>query len=257
MNQAVSTAPGSTRFAIFAAPRCGSNWLCTLLDSHPDILCHHELFNVAGIHIAWSLRGSDFSLGDLRQRDSDPSSLLQRAWSRNCGFRTIGFKLNVEDPDEVVDAVFEDRSILKIVLERHSRVRQYISEIIAEKTGVWESYPDSIKPTEGVAPLQVNAGDLMALDERNRNYYAGLRARLSDSGQTACEIKYEELGDVVKRQEWLRFLGVDDQAHLVDNTRRMNPQPLSSLIGNYLQLCEELRGTPLYNELADPGPIDT
>ena len=38
----------STRFVILAAPRSGSNLLCTLLDSHPEILCHHEVFNPVG-----------------------------------------------------------------------------------------------------------------------------------------------------------------------------------------------------------------
>ena len=41
-------AASTTRFVILAAPRSGSNLLCTLLNSHPEILCHHEVFNPVG-----------------------------------------------------------------------------------------------------------------------------------------------------------------------------------------------------------------
>ena len=45
-----------TRFVILAVPRTGSNLLCTLLNSHPEILCHHEVFNPQGIFTALTHR---------------------------------------------------------------------------------------------------------------------------------------------------------------------------------------------------------
>src|SRR4051794_40219654 len=69
------TMPGDavpTRFVILAAPRTGSNMLVTLLGSHPDVLCHHELFNDTGIYYAVPLRGGGFDLGTMEDRLHDP-----------------------------------------------------------------------------------------------------------------------------------------------------------------------------------------
>ena len=39
--------------------------LCTLLGSHPDVLCHHELFNPTGVYYALELRDTPFDLGTI------------------------------------------------------------------------------------------------------------------------------------------------------------------------------------------------
>lgn len=67
--------PGTpTRFVILAASRTGSNMLCAILDWHPAVLCHHELFNPTGIYYALPLRDGDFSLGTLPRCMSPVSS---------------------------------------------------------------------------------------------------------------------------------------------------------------------------------------
>ena len=39
--------------------------LCTLLGSHEDVLCHHELFNPRGVYYALELRDGTFDLGGI------------------------------------------------------------------------------------------------------------------------------------------------------------------------------------------------
>ena len=63
---------GVGRFVILGAPRTGTNLLCTLLDSHPDVLCHHEVFNPAGIFWALGDRQGALDLGSMAERDADP-----------------------------------------------------------------------------------------------------------------------------------------------------------------------------------------
>ena len=41
--------PALTRFALLTRPRCGSTYLATLLNSHPQVLCHGELFLEEGV----------------------------------------------------------------------------------------------------------------------------------------------------------------------------------------------------------------
>ena len=70
-----------TRFVILAVPRTGSNLLCTLLNSHPQILCHHEIFNPAGVFAAPDYTGSDLKVDQLGERDDDEPGFLQRVWA--------------------------------------------------------------------------------------------------------------------------------------------------------------------------------
>jgi LPS sulfotransferase NodH len=65
------------RFVILAAPRTGSNWLCSLLNSHPDVLCHHELFNPSGVFYALGHRDGALDLGTPEERDRRPLAFLE------------------------------------------------------------------------------------------------------------------------------------------------------------------------------------
>lgn len=233
---------------VLATPRSGSNWLCTLLDSHPQVLCHHELFNPDGIHLAWSLRGSDFSLGspDLQQRD--PLQLLQMAWERSLGRQSVGFKLNVGQAEAVFSAVLDDPAVRKVVVTRRNRVRAYVSERIAEASGQWESFPDSAPPAR-VAGVQVDVEALKQHAARNSEYLDDLEQRLEIAGQQALRVHYEDIGLGQTHRELLRFLQVDPGEPLTGNTRRMNPQPLSALVENFTGLCAALAGDPLEADL--------
>ena len=65
------------RFCLIAAPRTGSEHLCAALHSHPQIVCHRELFNpqhfVAAMPPAMSA-----ALPSIADRDADPLATLER-----------------------------------------------------------------------------------------------------------------------------------------------------------------------------------
>lgn len=240
----------SQRFVVFATPRSGSNWLCTLLDSHPDILCHHELFNPEGIHIAWSLRGSGFDLGGLKLQREAPLELLRRTWLQSRGYDCVGFKVNLGQSELVFSTVLDDPTIRKILVSRRNRIRAYVSESIAEISGQWESFPDSTPPSP-VQPVRIELESLKAHIRRNQTYLEDIRQRLSRTGQDLMETHYETIGDAACHRELLNYLGVDQSVELVGRTSRMNPQPLASLIENYQELTERLAETDLANDFVD------
>ena len=238
------------RFVILAAPRTGSNWLCTLLDSHPQVLCHHELFNPQGIHLSRRLCGR-LDLGGTEARDRDPVALLERAWRAHLGHQAVGFKLNLGQERRVFDHVLSDPAIRKVVLRRRNRVRTFVSEAIAERTGEWESYPEL--PLRGDPPrVPVPAAELRAHAERNAAYYAALERRLVAAGKPWIEVAYERLGETAERERILAFLGVS-RSPLTGATRRQHPQPLRDLIANFAELRTELRGSELEEELCAEG----
>ncbi len=240
----------STRFVIVAAPRTGSNWLCTLLDSHPDVLCHREIFNPDGLHTALSWP-EPLALGTLAERDRDPAAVLRRVWEADCGRAAVGFKLNRESTPAAFALALDERNARKLVLRRHNRVRTCVSEALAARSGVWESLEGGpASPAQGTLRLEVGA--LRAHAERNRRYYEGVTARLSQSGQAWLETRYERLHEPREQARLLAFLGLSASAvALRGATRRQNPRPLRALLENYASLREELRGSGFEDELDD------
>lgn len=237
-----------TRFVILATPRCGSNWLCGLLDSHPEILCHHELFNPAEIHLALSQRGKGWKLGDKRMREEAPLELLKAAWRQTRGFNVVGFKLNLGQSPIVLEEVLTNSGILKILLYRRNRIRTFVSEKIATMTGEWESYPDS-RWHDHPRSATITLADLEEHMARNRDFYSNIRRRMDASGQQVLELEYETLGTTQQHRRLLRYLGVDTNVALKTSTRKMNSEPLDKMIDNYTELKSALLGTELEPDL--------
>jgi len=236
------------RFVVIATPRSGSNWLCTLLDSHPQILCHHELFNPDGVHIARSLRDTGFDIGGLELQRSHPLELLERAWSKPLEFSHLGFKLNIDQPAEVFSAVIKDPSIRKILVSRLNRVRAFVSECIAEASGQWESYPESARPSRPL-PVQADPARLLEHARRNAEFLGEIRKQLASHGQESLEIFYESIGQDDTHRRILEYLGARPDVPLRGRTRRMNPEPLSDLVRNYDELATALADTDLASDL--------
>jgi len=239
----------AARFVVLAAPRTGSNWLCTLLDSHPDILCHHELFNPKGIHYAVRLRDGAFSLGTKEERESDPLSLLERAWATNLGHAVVGFKLNWSQNEKVFKAVLGDTSVKKLMTVRRNRVKTFVSELVAQTTGQWESYIGR-SPRGEAARVRVDVDTLREQIRRNNEYYAWLHEELRQAGQEHIEIVYEDLESDDERRRILEFLGVTPDVQLLKaGTFKRNPPDLREVVENYEELASALRGTDLFAEL--------
>lgn len=239
-----------TRFVVLAAPRTGSNWLCSLLDSHPEVLCHHEIFNPEGIHYALSCRGGELDLGTVEARDRDPEGVLRRVWTETLGYPAVGFKLNRGQSPEALRAVLEDEGVKKVVVERGNRVKTYVSERIAEATGEWESYPESPSRRREVR-IVVDPADLSAHASGNRRYYDRIERGLWETGQTALRVVYERLPFEVERRRILEHLEVDPGAPLHAATRKQNPRDLRNLIANFDELAAALGESDLAAELHD------
>jgi len=232
------------RFVILAAPRTGSNMLSSQLNSHQDILCHHELYNPNGVFYALNLRETDFSIGgmNLSERDKNPLAFLDQIWENTQGYSHVGFKMTHYQNREVFDAVLADVSILKIVLSRRNIVKTYVSKLIAEQREVWEYYGDepikTLKKKVYVDPL-----GLQADVKYNESFYLDINHRLKETNQNAFLINYEAL----KNSNFLpllSFLGCANQL-LEAKSQKQNPEDLIELVENY----QELRQSQIWNKV--------
>lgn len=234
----------SVRFVIFAAPRTGSNLLCSLLNSHPEILCHHGLFNPAGIHYALDHRSGDLDFGSRDERDRDPETFIARVWRSNLNKPAAGFKLNRGENEIAARAVLHEPSVRKIVLERRNRIKTFVSEKIALETAEWESYGEC---GGGATRIHVDEDDLREHAAANQEYYARIASELRDAGQTYCRVFYESLaaGDLA------RVLSFLDRAPagLIAGSGKRNSDDLRDLIANFDELAAILRGSEFEQDL--------
>lgn len=243
--------PTATRFIILAAPRTGSNLLCTLLNSHPQVLCHHELFNPEGIFYALDHRDGSLDFGTLEERDRDPFGFLQRVWGNPAGASCVGFKMTRGQNEAVMRHLTGDRGILKIVLYRRNRLKTYVSELIARQTDQWEVYSrDDLMA--GTPRLRVDVGSLEAHSDLNRRFYQDIRDALQAGQQPWLEMVYEDIFSPSEHVRMLEFLGAGAAgAELVQSSVKQNDRDLRTLIENYQELESALEGSDYLAELYD------
>jgi LPS sulfotransferase NodH len=239
------------KFVVLSIPRTGGNYLCSLLNSHPQVLCHHEVFNASGIFCSLDLRSrASYYFGTLAERDRDPLGFLERLWRKSFGRPLVGFKLNRGQNRAAFEAVLADPEVQKIVLSRRNRIRTFVSEMTAQLTGEWESYP-GIRPPGARPKVPVPPAGLWRFVEHNRTYYDDAAQRLERSGQTALDLCYEELFQPGTVRRILEFLDADPTAELQGATRRQSPACLRDLIANFDELAAALQGTELEGDLDD------
>jgi LPS sulfotransferase NodH len=239
------------RFVILAAPRSGSNLLCTLLGSHPAILCHHEIFNPAGIRVALELRGTEFLLGTLDERQRDPLAFLDAVWAAPLGHACVGFKLTHRQNEPVFRHLLADTGVAKIVLRRQNRMKTYVSQRISEALVEWEVYRHEDlrrdRPRVHIEPEQFL--DRVRFDEA---YYDEIRQALAGRGHEWIEVRYESLFSGDQQRAILDFLGLDPiPGGLRSGSIKQNSRDLRDLVANYDELLRHFGGTPFEAELTD------
>jgi len=240
-----------TRFIILAAPRTGSNLLCTLLNSHPEVLCHHELFNPEGIFYALDCRAGSLRLGSMAERDREPFAFLQRVWETTKGASSVGFKMTRGQNETVMQSLIEDPGILKIILYRKNRLKTFVSELVARQLNQWEVYAEDELATD-TPKLHVDVESLKAHCDLNEGFYAGIQQLLQTKQQPFIEMVYENIFTRSEHIRLLEFLGVAaTQVRLAHSSIKQNDSDLHSLIENYQELELALEGSEYLAELYD------
>jgi LPS sulfotransferase NodH len=242
-----------TRFVILAVPRTGSNLLCTLLNSHPQILCHHEVFNPQGVFTALDYQGHGLFVESLRQRDEDPLGFLERVWQTGGDGMRVGFKWTRGQNLKVLNQVVEDAGVKKIVLRRRNRIKTYVSDLIAQETQQWEVY--SRQELAMPRPrIHVDAGRLSEHIAVNQQFYADLSARIRQCHQPCFEVDYETLFDRTVQSRMLQYLDIaSPDLRLTAASIKQNSTDLRDSIANFAELSEVLAGGELFAELQDCG----
>jgi LPS sulfotransferase NodH len=241
-----------TRFVVLAVPRTGSNLLCTMLNSHPEILCHHEVFNPQGVFTALGSRGQGLAAESLQRRDDDPLGFLDRVWQTGTDVESVGFKWTRGQNVKVLKHVVSDAGVRKIVLRRRNRIKTFVSEKIAQNTEQWEVY----SPNELVMPrpsIRVDPKELLDHIRLNQRFYEELTADLKHHGQPYLEVDYETLWEGSVPKQMLSFLDVSPHVPLTAASVKQNSTDLRNSVLNFDELVRLLPDDELKSELRDRG----
>jgi LPS sulfotransferase NodH len=250
------SAPASTRFVLITHPRCGSTYLATLLNSHPEVLCHGELFYRAEVFYAVGHRDGSLHLASVAERDADPRAFLEKVWGTTFGNRAVGFKLVAGQHPGAFRGVFDDPGARAIVLRRRNRLKKFVSALIAEREQMWTHYKYRFR-AEDLKPIQVEVSleRLGAYLAAESAFYDGVLAELARRPAPYAEVFYEDLfAGPQAVEELLRFLEVSlDARGLEPATHKRNSRRLAELIANFDEVARQVAGTDLAPELHDVG----
>jgi hypothetical protein len=220
-------------FAILCVGRTGSEHLVALLDSHPDVTCHTELFAPK-----WSLQG----FRPPARATEFASSRHDNVWdywsevAAGTGSRRIGLKLPNSSIDKHPAAaeLISSAEVKLIRMRRRDRFAQYVSGQLAARTGIWyatdEGYPDD-------ARLELDPRRCRIGLERLRRVEAKLDGLAE--GHQVFSLDYEELGSPQRLEALQAFLAVEPQA-LHSPYRRLRRRSLDKVVVNMDQLRAQL-----------------
>lgn len=251
--RAYGSASGVQPFVILFLPRTGSNLLASTLDSHPDILCHHEIFNQRLPQCSQSVRSGEIKLGlgTATERDRDPWHFLDRVFSQTGvtpdGERNpvkfIGAKISPYDNFWVVLSVLLNRRIKKIVVRRSNFLAAFVSGQLAMKTGQWAVFKDRQAAAQPSQQVAVDVRRFRAFARKRRIFHAAVRLILAITGQRSIEIDYVTMRDPAVRSRLLGFLGAHDVVQLSERTQKQERGRLADRIANFDELRQRLSGT--------------
>jgi LPS sulfotransferase NodH len=234
----------TTRFVIATHPRTGSNWLCSVLNSHPAILCHYEVLHPNQIYYAPSYpeRRPSFT-PSLAERDADPRAFVDDLFSRDYGHDAVGVKLMPGHAPVLTAELLRDPCVRTIVLRRENRVRVFLSIKRATRAGKFTevSY-------DGM-PIELDPAELRAFCRRYDEYFAWLDRHLVR--QEVLRLSYERLFDGGEISRVLDFLGAARVAEssLEAKHARQSFDDLPDAVSNFRELERRFRRTELAAEL--------
>ena len=232
-----------TRFCILTTGRTGSTRLRLLLDSHPLVRCHGELFGENLSTLA--APGSDAHQALLAERAADPAAFLARAFEPG-GARAAGFKLLygqlLNRWPGLLDLLQADRSVRIVHLVRRNGIKRFLSEyFVGTVTGRHLCPRDEEPPAVG--PVTIPVAALLADLEAVPVQAARIRDLFREHPfhEIAYEDSLDDDGPAMRAVQ--AFLDVPP-APLSAGIRKILPDDPRLLIANFAEVAAAVRGTP-------------
>lgn len=123
------------KFIVISNARSGTSLLTETLNSHPEIVCHGEIFHP---DLTWHLKGdlANLSIEEKNTLRLDHQEYIKRVFNQKSA-KSVGAKMwQVQNPD-FCEQVLQDKEFYKIIYERENKLAQFASGMLARQTGIW------------------------------------------------------------------------------------------------------------------------
>ena len=254
------------RFVILATHRTGSSVTAMELGSHPEIMCHGEVFNWGNksqppkltsrigqyIH---PIRRKSFEIQEKYLKSRHPELFMEELVFRTYRKQVtqIGCKILVVQMQrffpklaEYLKAHSETRLI---VVKRANAVNQALSYLEAQSSGRWSVTVNQGQPKGQLTQKELNVSDLkrrLFLIETQNQYIDELTSRLTNP---RVEVQYEQLLRDPKGyfETLYRFLGVETKVKQKLLLKKQRYWRLEDRYRNYEQAQTALKDTPWFD----------
>lgn len=203
------------KFVILSAARSGTSLLTSTLSTHPDILCHGEIFHPK---YRQHLKGTfaDMPDDEILALREDLDRFLPLVFGQP-GVPVTGFKMWESQNPACCERLLADTSVRKIIYERENKLAQFSSGQLAKQTGVWNVAADNTRRKIAADPLPFNPEAFARFLDKQQSIFQGYRDRARGE---VLDIGFNRIaeGDFAPV---LAFLGVDAM-DLAPRTKRLH-----------------------------------
>lgn len=231
------------RFFIVTIGRTGSTRLRLLLDSHPQVRCHGELYggNLGTLAPADSPLHAEL----LAERAADPAGFLARRAFAAESVQAVGLKIlrsQLTQWTGLLEALRSDAGVRVIHLVRKNGLKRFLSEyfvgtVTRKHLLLPGETPPEVEPVE--LPVELLLSDLHKVAEQSveiRSLFAG-----HPFHELAYEDSLEDNGPALRGVQ--AFLDVP-LAPLSCQIRKVLPDDPKRLVANFAEVSRALAGTP-------------
>jgi hypothetical protein len=255
---------GVARFAILGTQRTGTTFIRTSLGNHPEILCHGEVFNLGkkayrdeGGYWHYVRQGLPKRMLSIL-RPAQSTDLYLRSMYSTREYSAIGFKLMLSHcrARSHIWPVVKKWNIKVLLVQRRNSLKTLVSREAASNSGVYH-VSESLRRGSSVSswtprkvildlPSLVQKLDSIAAEHTEWKRLIGDLPTL--------EVVYEDYIDdtTAGNSAILNFLGLP-LAPLSSDLKKVNPDNLREVIGNYEDVAATLRGTRYESQLEPTG----
>lgn len=214
------------KIVILGGQRTGSSLLLWQLRTHPKIELEGELFRL--------LRGASCeSVWDRYFGKKLP-------WLKYAGFKIFYYHPEDSNDREVWKRIEGDTDIRIIHITRHNLLRTYVSKLIAEKTGAWNSNQEKAQTGPEDKKVTIDADDCLKVFRQTKKWEDEYGEKRFPE-HPYMHLTYEQLTADLQKQmnSILDFLEMSRMT-VKSTLKKQNPEPLSELILNYGELSKQL-----------------
>jgi LPS sulfotransferase NodH len=202
-----------TRFTIMGAPRTGSSHLVGLLNNHPRIHSHAELFHPKQVQLFtgkrdWLEHGQLTQEALLEMREKDPFKFLEFAMAVRNSKPIVGFKIFLNHNDDILQLLINDYDVKIIILYRQNFLAVYSSTMIADIEQVWGVDARAEQPLDAPRPkIDFNESDFYKQYKRYQSHFWRITSELNQAGREFLFVNYEDINNIHLTNRIVTFLG--------------------------------------------------